>query len=53
MVSGTKTGRGSSTELGFCGIGTDKLLELLQEEVLENILNQEKTLKNLKKIGEK
>ena len=45
MVSGTKIRRGSSTELGFCGTGTDELLELLEEEVLENILNQVKILK--------
>ena len=50
MVSDTKTGRGPSTELIFWGTGTDELLELLEEEVLEDIMNQEKTLKNLEKI---
>ena len=45
MVSGTKIGRGPSTELGFWGAGTDELLELLEEEVLEDILNQVKIQK--------
>ena len=52
MVFGTKTRRGSSTELRFWGDGTDELLELLEEEVLEDILNQTKILKTLKKLGE-
>ena len=47
---GTKTGRGPSTELRFWGAGTDELLELLEEEVLEDILDQVKILKNLEKI---
>ena len=50
MVSGTKIERGSSTELRLWGAGTDELLELLEEEVLEDILNQVKTLKILKKL---
>ena len=50
MVSGTKTGWDSSIELGFCGTETDELLELLEEEVLEDIMNQAKTLENPKKI---
>ena len=50
MVSGTKIGQGSSTELRFWRVGTDKLLELLEEEVLEDILNQVKTLKISKKL---
>ena len=50
MVSGTKIRQGSSTELRFWGTGTDKLLELLEEEVLEDILNQVKTLKIPKKL---
>ena len=50
MVSSTKIGRGSSTELRFWGAGTDELLELLEEEVLEDILNQVKTLKISKKL---
>ena len=50
MVSGIKIRRGSSTELEFCAIGTDELLELLEEEVLEDILNQVKILKILKKL---
>ena len=51
MVSGTKTERGSSTELRFWGAGMDKLLELLEEEVLEDIINRAKTLKIPKKLG--
>ena len=45
MVSGIKIERGpilstgSSTVLGFWGSGADKLLELLEKEVLEDILN--------------
>ena len=50
MVSGTKTGRGSSTELSISGAGTDELLELLEGEVLEDIMNRAKTLKILKKL---
>ena len=50
MVSGIKTGRGSSTELRFWGAGMDGLLELLEEEVLEDILNQVKILKISKKL---
>ena len=52
MVFGTKIGRGSilcmgsSTVLGFWRAGADKLLELLEEEVLEDILNQMKIPKN-------
>ena len=42
---------GSSTVLGFSGVGADELLELLEEEVLEDILNQMKIPKDLKKIG--
>ena len=59
MVSGTKTERGlilctgSSIALGFWGAGADELLELLEEEVLEDILNQMKISKKLKKIGNK
>ena len=49
-MSGTKIGRGPSIELGFWEAGTDELLELLEEEVLEDILNQVKIPKNLKKI---
>ena len=55
-MSGTKIGRGSirsagsSTVLGFWGAGADELLELLEEEVLEDILDQVKILKNLEKI---
>ena len=49
MVSDKKIGRDPSTELGFWGAGTDELLELLEEEVLEDILNQVKTPKNSKK----
>ena len=50
MVSGTKTERGSSTELRFWRTETDELLELLEKEVLEDILNRVKTLKILKKL---
>ena len=50
MVSGIKTGRGSSIKLRFSGAGTDELLELLEEEVLEDILNQVKILKISKKL---
>ena len=52
MVSGTKTRRGSSTELRFWRAGMGELLEPLEEEVLEDILNQTKTLKTPKKLGE-
>ena len=31
----------------------DELLELLEEEVLEDIMNQAKTLKILKKLGKR
>ena len=51
MVPGTKTRRDSSTELRFSGAGTDKLLELLEEEVLEDIMDRAKTLKIPKKLG--
>ena len=50
MVFGIKTGRGSSTELRFWGVGMDELLELLEKEVLEDILNRAKTLKIPKKL---
>ena len=50
MVSGTKIERDSSIELRFWGAGTDELLELLKEEVLEDILNRVKTLKIPKKL---
>ena len=49
MVSETKIGRGSSTELRFWRAGIDELLELLEEEVLEDIMNRVKTIKISKK----
>ena len=58
-MSGTKIGQdptlsmGSSTVLGFWGAGADELLELVEEEVLEDILNQMKISKKLRKIGNK
>ena len=50
MVSGAKTGRGSSTESRFSKAGTDELLELLEEEVLEDIMDRAKILKISKKL---
>ena len=59
MVSGAKARQGlvlatgSSTVQGLWGIGADKLLELLEEEISEDILDQIEATKNPEKNRKK